>query len=144
MSPAAGGIEYVAARIGLGLGNSSSKPGGAVHCKPAADSANANTGLRRSRAASNVFRIREVYCDATETGDAAQIASFSRTSHTSRTIRGSIGPIPTSADDVSHTEKLLLVDEVGHVRGVYNGTLAHEVNRLVEDDRQLEGLKAKS
>ena len=34
---------------------------------------------------------------------------------------------------------LLLVDEVGHLRGVYNDTLAHEVNRLVED----EGLKAK-
>ena len=32
-----------------------------------------------------------------------------------------------------HSEKLLLVDDTGHIRGVYNGTQPFEVQKLVED-----------
>ena len=47
------------------------------------------------------------------------------------------------AGQVLHTEKLLLVDEGGHLRGVYNGTLPHDVNRLVEDVRALSTTSSK-
>ncbi|MCP4438387.1 MAG: SCO family protein [Aureispira sp.] len=32
-----------------------------------------------------------------------------------------------------HTENLILIDYNGHIRGVYNGTLGVDVNRLIED-----------
>jgi protein SCO1/2 len=35
--------------------------------------------------------------------------------------------------EVIHTETLVLVDERGHIRGVYTGTLAYDVERLIED-----------
>lgn len=41
-----------------------------------------------------------------------------------------------AADDESaflHSEKLLLVDGDGHLRGVYNGTQAHAVDQLLDD-----------
>ena len=36
-----------------------------------------------------------------------------------------------------HTETLVLVDEVGHIRGVYDGSLAYDVSHLISDIRQL-------
>ncbi|MCB0279195.1 MAG: SCO family protein [Calditrichaeota bacterium] len=41
-------------------------------------------------------------------------------------------------DDFLHTEHFTLVDPSGHIRGVYNGTLELEVQRLIEDIRILE------
>jgi protein SCO1 len=38
-----------------------------------------------------------------------------------------------------HTEHVLLVDGKGRLRGVYNGTLGLEVERLIEDVRMLRG-----
>ncbi len=32
-----------------------------------------------------------------------------------------------------HTENFILVDKERKIRGIYNGTIAHEVNRLIED-----------
>ncbi|MEA1882708.1 MAG: SCO family protein [Candidatus Marinimicrobia bacterium] len=32
-----------------------------------------------------------------------------------------------------HTENFILVDNERRIRGIYNGTIAHEVNRLIED-----------
>jgi len=32
-----------------------------------------------------------------------------------------------------HTENFILVDQERRIRGIYNGTIAHEVNRLIED-----------
>lgn len=32
-----------------------------------------------------------------------------------------------------HTENFVLVDQQGHIRGLYNGTLPIEVNRIIED-----------
>ncbi len=42
-------------------------------------------------------------------------------------------------DAFLHTEKLLLVDQDGRLRGVYNGTQPFEVQKLVEDARLLLG-----
>lgn len=36
-----------------------------------------------------------------------------------------------------HTENFVLVDQQGRIRGVYNGTLAFDVKRLIEDIRTL-------
>jgi protein SCO1/2 len=38
-----------------------------------------------------------------------------------------------------HTEHFILVDEDGHIRGLYNGTLELEAQRLIEDIRLLRG-----
>ena len=40
-------------------------------------------------------------------------------------------------DAFLHTEKLLLVDADGHIRGVYNGTQPYEVQKLIQDIRKL-------
>jgi len=40
-------------------------------------------------------------------------------------------------DAFLHTEKLLLVDADGHIRGVYNGTQPFEVQKLIGDARAL-------
>jgi protein SCO1/2 len=57
------------------------------------------------------------------TGDAAQIDRLARGSY--------------FADDdrqaAAHTEKALLVDRRGHLRGVYNATLSHEIDKLLAD-----------
>jgi protein SCO1 len=56
------------------------------------------------------------------TGDAAQIDRLARGSY--------------FADDdrqASHTEKALLVDRRGHLRGVYNATLPYEIDKLLTD-----------
>jgi protein SCO1/2 len=37
-----------------------------------------------------------------------------------------------------HTEHVLLIDWYGHIRGVYNGTLALEIERMIEDIKTLE------
>ena len=41
-------------------------------------------------------------------------------------------------EGIIHSEKLLLVDGKGRIRGVYNGTLAFDMRRLIEDVRILE------
>ena len=38
-----------------------------------------------------------------------------------------------------HTETLVLVDGIGHIRGVYDGSLAYDVSQLIADIRQLRG-----
>jgi protein SCO1/2 len=42
-------------------------------------------------------------------------------------------------DAFLHTEKLVLVDATGRLRGVYDGTLAAEVDHLIDDARVLLG-----
>jgi protein SCO1 len=56
------------------------------------------------------------------TGDATEIDRLARGSY--------------FADDdrqASHTEKALLVDRRGHLRGVYNATVPHEIDKLIAD-----------
>jgi protein SCO1/2 len=38
-----------------------------------------------------------------------------------------------TADDFLHTENFILVDKQRRIRGVYNGTLSVDVNRLIKD-----------
>lgn len=40
-------------------------------------------------------------------------------------------------DAFLHTEKLLLIDRDGHIRGIYNGTQPFEIQKLLEDLRTL-------
>lgn len=40
-------------------------------------------------------------------------------------------------DAFLHTEKLLLIDQNGHIRGVYSGTHPFDVQKLIEDARTL-------
>lgn len=42
-------------------------------------------------------------------------------------------PSMPEPDTFLHTEKLLLVDADGHIRGVYNGTQPFEVQKLIDD-----------
>ena len=39
-----------------------------------------------------------------------------------------------------HTEHFILVDENGHIRGLYNGTLELETERLIEDIKWLRAM----
>lgn len=68
------------------------------------------------------------------TGDLAQIASLARRSYFADDAR-----LDRAGGDaeVLHTEKLLLVDRDGRLRGVYNGTAPADVNRLIDDIRVL-------
>jgi protein SCO1/2 len=60
------------------------------------------------------------------TGDAGQIGRLARTSYFANDDREGEGRL-------IHTEKVLLVDGDRRLRGVYNGTLAFDVERLLED-----------
>lgn len=75
------------------------------------------------------------------TGDAAQIATLARESYFAEDVRLDRSG-PDAAAQVLHTEKLLLVDEEGRLRGVYNGTVPFDINRLIEDVRTLQGTGA--
>lgn len=65
------------------------------------------------------------------TGSAEQIYGLARTSYFADDGRLSANQ-PVSAQFL-HTEKVLLVDRKGRLRGVYNGTLAHEIDKLLAD-----------
>jgi protein SCO1/2 len=64
------------------------------------------------------------------TGDRRQIYSLARRSYFADADR---------ADDFLHTEKVLLVDGAGHLRGVYNGTQPFEIDQLASDIARLRG-----
>jgi protein SCO1 len=60
------------------------------------------------------------------TGDSQQIYSLARASYFAEDSRA-------SDDQFLHTEKALLVDREGRLRGVYNATLPHEIDKLIAD-----------
>ena len=41
--------------------------------------------------------------------------------------------VQLSSDDFLHTENFLLVDSKRHIRGIYNGTISSEIDRLTDD-----------
>jgi protein SCO1 len=41
--------------------------------------------------------------------------------------------LPAGDKELIHTEKVILIDKQNHIRGVYNGTLALEIQRLIGD-----------
>jgi protein SCO1/2 len=65
------------------------------------------------------------------TGDRRQIYTLARDSYFADDRRVG-GP-----DEILHSEKVLLVDRHGRLRGVYNGTLPFDIERLLEDIRLL-------
>ncbi len=65
------------------------------------------------------------------TGDAEQIYALARASYFADD--GRIDPAIPAADQFLHTEKVLLVDREGRLRGVYNATLPHEIEKLTVD-----------
>jgi protein SCO1 len=68
------------------------------------------------------------------TGDRRSIYQLARLSYFAESeMAGS-----DEGEGIIHSEKLLLVDGKGRIRGVYNGTLAFDMRRLIEDVRILE------
>jgi len=65
------------------------------------------------------------------TGDAEQIYALARTSYFADD--GRIDPAMPAAEQFLHTEKVLLVDREGRLRGVYNATLPYEIDKLTAD-----------
>jgi protein SCO1 len=67
------------------------------------------------------------------TGNKTEIYALARTSYFAEEVAG----FTRDSSDFIHTEHCLLVDRDGHIRGLYNGTLALEMERLTEDIRLL-------
>lgn len=69
------------------------------------------------------------------TGDKRAIYTLARTSYFADDSR--VGGTSADATAFLHTEKLLLVDGAGRLRGVYNGTQPHAIDQLISDLREL-------
>lgn len=70
------------------------------------------------------------------TGDRGQIYRLARTSYFADDNRA--GPSAGgSSTDFLHSEKVLLVDGTGRLRGVYNGTQPHDIDLLIDDVQTL-------
>ncbi|MEM6335004.1 MAG: SCO family protein [Bacteroidota bacterium] len=67
------------------------------------------------------------------TGDQAQIYDLARRSYFADV--SDAAPVP--GRDLLHTETVVLVDQHGRVRGLYNGTLKFDVQQLIKDVRTL-------
>ena len=65
------------------------------------------------------------------TGDAEQIYELARTSYFADDGRLEVGKAAT--EQFLHTEKALLVDREGRLRGVYNATVPHDIEKLIAD-----------
>jgi protein SCO1/2 len=65
------------------------------------------------------------------TGDADQIYGLARRSYFADD--GRLDAATPAAEQFLHTEKALLVDREGRLRGVYNATLPHEIDKLIGD-----------
>lgn len=63
------------------------------------------------------------------TGDHTAIYDMARSSYFAR--------LDTGVDAFLHTETFYLLDRSRRIRGIYNGTLDHDVNRLIEDLKSL-------
>lgn len=63
------------------------------------------------------------------TGDAGKIYNLARQSYFAEEAIG----FSRDSSEFLHTEHVLLVDANAHLRGVYNGTLPLEIDRLIED-----------
>jgi protein SCO1 len=67
------------------------------------------------------------------TGDKAAIYTLARQSYFAEEETG----FTKDSTEFLHTEHILLIDAGKHIRGVYNGTLALETDRLIADIHQL-------
>ena len=64
------------------------------------------------------------------TGDQKEIYQLAR--HSYFADEG-FGKTNTSDEDFLHTESIILIDKDRHIRGVYNGTIPLDVNRMIDD-----------
>ena len=71
------------------------------------------------------------------TGEAGKIYTLARQSYFAEEAIG----YTRDSTEFLHTEHVLLVDTDGHLRGVYNGTLPLEIDRLIEDVKTLRSEK---
>jgi len=69
------------------------------------------------------------------TGDPEQIYGLARMSYFADDGRLAAGTAAT--EQFLHTEKALLVDREGRLRGVYNATVPHDIEKLIADLEQL-------
>jgi protein SCO1/2 len=67
------------------------------------------------------------------TGDRSVIYGLARASYFADASKD----VPENTGDFLHSEKMFLVDKRGHLRGVYNGVLPAEMERIREDIRLL-------
>ena len=67
------------------------------------------------------------------TGKTSEIYSLARKSYFAEEEPG----FNKDSTEFLHTEHILLVDKNGHLRGVYNGTLPLEIERLIDDVKLL-------
>lgn len=65
------------------------------------------------------------------TGNAEQIYSLARSSYFADD--GRLDAKVSASEQFLHTEKALLVDREGRVRGVYNATVPHDIDKLIAD-----------
>lgn len=72
------------------------------------------------------------------TGDRDEIYRLARGSY----FAESNAELESTENDFLHTENVVLVDRVGRLRGVYNGTLPLDMARLIEDIRTLKSESA--
>jgi len=70
------------------------------------------------------------------TGDAEKIYQLARQSYF---VEKEIG-LDRDSDEFLHTENFILVDGLGRIRGVYNGTIPLEMTRLIADIKTLKQL----
>lgn len=63
------------------------------------------------------------------TGNTSQIYELARKSYFAEEEAG----FNSDSTEFLHTEHILLIDKEGYIRGVYNGTLALEIERMIED-----------
>ncbi len=67
------------------------------------------------------------------TGKTNDIYSIARKSYYAEEVPG----YNKDSTEFLHTEHILLIDWDGHIRGVYNGTLTLEIDRMIEDIKTL-------
>jgi len=67
------------------------------------------------------------------TGKQSEIYSLARQSYFAEEVAG----YTRDSTNFVHTEHCLLVDKRGHLRGLYNGTLSLEIDRMIDDIRIL-------
>jgi len=67
------------------------------------------------------------------TGEKENIYNIARNSYFAEMEIGT----QLTADDFLHTENFILIDQHRHIRGIYNGTIENELNRIQYDIRSL-------
>ncbi len=67
------------------------------------------------------------------TGNKTEIYDLARKSYFAEEDLG----LTKDSSDFLHTEHILLVDKTNRIRGIYNGTLALEINQLTDDIKTL-------